>query len=86
MHTDLCGLFPESLGDNKYFISFIDDCTRKVWIYFLKEKSAAFSMFKIFKAMTERESGNRIKILRSDTGGEYTSNEFKRYSSIEGIQ
>ena len=86
VRTDLCGSFFESPRDNKYFISFIDDYTRKVYIYFLKKKSTAFSTFKIYKNVAERESGNRIKILRSDKGEEYTSNEFKRYCSIEGIQ
>nr|CAD1817932.1 unnamed protein product [Ananas comosus var. bracteatus] len=86
VHIDICGPLPESRGGNKYFIGFIDDCTRKIWIYFTKEKSAAFSTFKKYKALVERESGNKIKILRSDRGGEYTSNEFKDYCNKEGIQ
>ena len=38
IHSDLWGapLTPESLAGRKYFISFIDDFSRKVWIYFLK--------------------------------------------------
>ena len=86
VHTDLCGPFADSLGDNKYFISFIDDYTRKIWIYFIKNISTAFSIFKKYKAMVERESENKIKILRSDRGAEYISNKFKNYYSEEGIQ
>ena len=41
---------------------------------FLKEKSEAFENFKIFKVMVENESGMKIKCLRSDNGGEFTSN------------
>jgi hypothetical protein len=38
-------------------------------VYFLKEKSAAFVVFKNFKDLVENESGYKIKTLRSDKGG-----------------
>ncbi|CAL8122065.1 unnamed protein product [Prunus armeniaca] len=51
VHSYLCGqMSVTSHGGNKYFISFIDDFSRKVWVYFLKEKSEAFQAFKDFKA------------------------------------
>ncbi|MGV8065592.1 hypothetical protein PJP13_29620 [Mycobacterium kansasii] len=43
----------------------------------MKEKPSAFISFKIFKACVEVESGHKIKVLRSDRGGEYTSNAFR---------
>lgn len=87
VHTDICGpLEPISLGGNRYFIAFIDDYSRKLWVFPLKEKSAAFETFKYFKARVELETGCRLKILRSDRGGEYTSNEFKTYCKQEGIR
>ena len=47
VHTDVCGLIiPTSLGKNKYFLIFVDDFSRKTWIYFLKEKSKVFSLSK----------------------------------------
>ena len=77
VHTDICGpLETPSLGGNKYFITFIDDFSRKLWVYCIKEKSAAFTIFKIFKAHVEVESDHKIKVLRSDRGEEYTSNAF----------
>ena len=50
VHTDICGpIEPASSGGNKYFITFIDDFSRKLWVYFMKEKSIAFNIFKSLK-------------------------------------
>ena len=62
------------------FVSFIDDYSRNTWIYFLKNKSEVFDKFKEFKALIENHSERRIKTLRSDNGGEYTSKEFEAFS------
>lgn len=87
VHSDLCGPMPvPSLGGRKYFISFIDDFSRKVWVCFLKEKSEAFQAFKKFKAEVENIAGRSIKILRTDRGGEYLSNEFEKYCRDNGIK
>jgi hypothetical protein len=51
----------------------IDDYTRMTWVYFLKEKSEAFEKLKAFKAYVENETNLKIKCLRSDNGGEFTS-------------
>ncbi|KAL0410575.1 UNVERIFIED_CONTAM: Retrovirus-related Pol polyprotein from transposon TNT 1-94 [Sesamum latifolium] len=86
IHSDVCGpITPCSLGKNRYFLLFIDDYSRKTWVYFLKEKSEVFGTFKKFKAMVENQSGFRIKALRSDRGGEFTSNEFKVFYEQNGI-
>ena len=57
----------------------VDDFTRMMWVAFLKEKSKAFQKFKIFKNKVENESRVKIKSLRSDRGGEFTSREFNIY-------
>ncbi len=67
-------------------MSFIDDHTRKVWVYFMKHKGEVFQHFLNFKAMVEKEKGVSIKCLRSDGGGEYFSNEFNEYLKEQGIQ
>ena len=54
----------------------IDDFTRMAWVYFLKEKSKAFKEFEVIKTLVENEIGVKIKCLRSDNGGEFTSKEF----------
>ena len=67
-------------------MSFIDDYSRKTWLYLLKQKSQAFYVFKTFKAMAEKESNKFIKVLRSDGGGEYMSNEFMDFCKYHGIK
>lgn len=87
IHTDICGpITPESFSGKRYFISFIDDFSRKTWVYFLKEKSEAFKVFKKFKVMVEKATDRHIKAVRSDRGGEYTSTVFMKYCEEQGIR
>jgi len=76
----------ESIRGCKYYVNFIDDHTRKVWVYFMKHKGEVFQHFLNFKTMVEKEKGVNIKCLRSDGGGEYFSNEFSEYLKEHGIQ
>ena len=87
VHSDVCGkINSKSLGGAEYFLTFKDDKTRYTWVYFLKHKNEVFNCFKEWKAMVERESGHKVKILRSDNGGEYTSGEFESYLKDNGIK
>jgi len=73
VHTDVCGpIKPMLTGHNRYFITFIDDFSRKTWVYFLKRKSEMLNCFKDFKAIIEKQSGYNIRTMKSDQGGEYT--------------
>ena len=71
MHSDLCTINMLTHGGNRYFIAFIDDFSRKTWLYFLKQKSEACDVFKSFKTFVEKQSGCRIRTLRIDRGQEY---------------
>ncbi|KAL0360218.1 UNVERIFIED_CONTAM: Copia protein [Sesamum radiatum] len=87
VHSDICGpIKPISNGGKSYLITFTDDFSRKTWVYFLQEKSEAFLAFKSFKARVENESERSIKVLRTDRGGEYCSNEFETYCDNHGIR
>ena len=82
VHTDICGPMPErSLGGSRYFITFIDDCTRKVWAYSIRSKEETLEVFSQWLAEVENRSGHRVKTLRSDNRGEYTSRALKQYLS-----
>ena len=52
----------------------------------MQKKSETYSKFCEFKALVEKESGKKVKPLRSDNGGEYISNEFKDFCKVEGIR
>ena len=75
-----------SLSGYEYYATFIDDYSRKTWIYFLKNKSEVFGKFKEFKSLIENHSEKRIKTRRSDNGVEYTSKEFKAFYKEAGIK
>jgi transposase InsO family protein len=53
---------------------------------FLKEKSEAFEKFKVFKALTENQIGKRLKAVRYDRGGEFSSWNFKEFCDKHGIK
>ena len=75
-----------SLRGYVYYAYFIDDYSRKIWIYFLKNKDEIFERFKEFKALVENLSEKKINILRSGNGGEFISNEFNDYCKEFGIK
>ncbi|RDX68217.1 hypothetical protein CR513_52817, partial [Mucuna pruriens] len=86
IYSNVCGLMESiSLGGNHYFIFFVDNFSRKLWVYLIKRKGEAFEVFKRFKAMVEKQCGWSIKILRIDGSGEYTSHDFHSYCDKEGI-
>jgi hypothetical protein len=64
----------------------IDDYSRLTWVAFLKEKDEAFEKFKIFKAVTENQTGKKLKVVRSNKGGEFMSSEFKEFCDKPGIK
>lgn len=87
VHTDLCGpMETPSAGGAKYFITFIDDYSRKVYVYFLKNKMDIKSVFQKFKEEVENELERKIKIVRSDNGKEYCNNEFSVFLAASGIK
>ena len=87
VHTDVWGPSPvSSLVGSLYYVTFIDDSTRKLWVYFLKKKSEVFDTFRKWKAMVENETGLKIKRVRSDNGGEYRDNRFREFCANNGIK
>ena len=86
VHTDVWGPSQvSSLDGSRYYVTFIDDATRKTWIYCIQNKYDVFNIFKKWKALVEIETGKKLKCLRSDNRGEYCSKEFDRYCSEHGF-
>jgi hypothetical protein len=72
IHTDIFGPFPvKSVNDFDSFITFTDDFSRYGYIYPIKERSEALDKFKVFKTEVENQHNIKIKIVKSDRGGEY---------------
>jgi len=68
-----------------YFFIFIDDFSRKTHVYLFKAKGETFEKFKQYKALVENEIGHKIKVLRSDNGGEFVSKKFDAFLAECGI-
>ena len=76
----------QSLGGASYFVTFIDDATRKVWAYAMKSKDETFSCFKKFVSIVETQSGKKLKALRSDNGGEYRASTLPKSLKTSVLQ
>lgn len=87
IHSDLMGpMETKSIGQAKYILTFVDDFTKKVFVYFLRSKSDVLAMFIEFKVYVENQTEKKIKIFRTDNGTEYCSNEFNKFCKASGIQ
>ena len=76
VHSDVCQMPQLSMGGHEYVVTFIDDATRKVWVYFIKRKDEVFGAFQNFVALVENQTSKKLKCLHSDNGGEYVSKIF----------
>src|SRR5271169_588993 len=87
VYSDVCGPWPtRSLGGGRYFVTFIDEAGSFTNLYVIRRKSEVFQKFKVYKAWAENQTGRKIKIHRSDNGGENESSEFRTYLQDAGIQ
>ncbi|KAM0046764.1 putative RNA-directed DNA polymerase [Helianthus debilis subsp. tardiflorus] len=86
IHTDVCGPFRTMTRNHeRYFVTFIDDYSRYAYVYLMKHKHETFEKFKEFQNEVENQLTRKIKILRSDRGGEYLSLEFLNHLKECGI-
>lgn len=86
IHSDLCGpMHISSFGNSRYMLTFVDDFSGKLFVYFLKNKSETFTKFKEFKIMIEKRTDKFIKTFRTDNGGEFCSGEIEHFLTISGI-
>jgi transposase InsO family protein len=86
IHSDVWGPSPvSSICGYKWFVLFIDDCTRMIWIYLLKGKEEVGHVFKNFLTMIQNQFGKNIKYFRSDNGGEFLNRSLKDCFINKGI-
>jgi transposase InsO family protein len=85
IHSDVWTTKTESIGGCKYYVSFIDDHTRKVWVYFMKHKG---EVFQHFESQSNGGGGERCEhqVPEVQWRGKYFSNEFNEYLKEHGIQ
>jgi hypothetical protein len=74
-----------SLSGHRWFVTFIDCCTRRTWVYLTKTKSEVFSYFQSFQKMICTQFDAKVKILRTDNGTEYMEGGFRAYLDSHGI-
>lgn len=87
VHTDVNGpMEVESIGGPRFVVTFIDNFTRKVFIYLIRQKSDVFERFLEFKNYVELQTECKIKRVRSDNGTEYTCNRFVEFFKKTGIK
>ncbi|WVZ65497.1 hypothetical protein U9M48_014849 [Paspalum notatum var. saurae] len=87
VHGDICGLVtPTTPSGSWYFLLLVDDLSRYMWLSLLASKDQAPAAIRKFKAAAELESGCKLKVLRTDRGGEFTSIEFGAYCAEQGVQ
>ncbi|SGY14895.1 BQ5605_C013g07155 [Microbotryum silenes-dioicae] len=86
VHSDVLSFPEESLSHKRYLVAFIDDFSRKTWVYPIGHKSKVFQTFKDWLLEIKNATGCRVKTLCSDNGGEYVSTAFNGYCVARGIR
>ena len=66
-------------------LTIINDFSRKVWVFFLKQKSDVFSTFKDWKTMIKKKAGRQVKCLCTDNRLEFCFDKFNTLCKKEGI-
>ncbi|GFW49817.1 retrovirus-related Pol polyprotein from transposon TNT 1-94 [Trichonephila clavipes] len=87
LHMDLCGPMPtESQGGNKYFLSIIDDYSRKVTVFPIRNKSDVFHTFIRFQKRAERFLSKKVIVVRTDGGLEFCNKDMDNFLTELGIK
>ena len=86
VHSDVWGPAPIStLNGMRWYVIFVDDCTRMTWVYLLKKKSDVSSVIRLFHQMILTQFGMSIKVLRLDNEGEYLNQELTDFMGSVGM-
>jgi hypothetical protein len=76
----------EALVEIVIVLFFLDDYSRYIWVFFLSDKSNAFSIFKGFAKRAENEFDFKIKNIISDNGFEFKNSRIEDYCNDKGVK
>ena len=86
VHSDVWGpTKSESMGVIYYFVTFVDDFSKRTWVYVMKSKKDAFNVFLKWKNMVETQTGKKIKHLKTDNGDEFCNDRILKLCQYEAI-
>ncbi|KAG7578952.1 Ribonuclease H-like superfamily [Arabidopsis thaliana x Arabidopsis arenosa] len=85
VHSDVWTSPCLSRENQKYFVTFIDEKSKYTWLTLLPSKDRVLEAFTNFQNYVTNHYNAKIKIFRSDNGGEYTSHAFKQHLAKHGI-
>jgi len=87
IHSDISGPYNSSINNKKYFVTFMDEFSRKVWIYTLKSNAEAPELIvEFFKYLNNQFEEYNIKIFKSDGGKEFKNKTVNKYCKENGIE
>ncbi|CAL9005654.1 unnamed protein product [Prunus brigantina] len=85
VHSDVWGLARVTSNGFRWFVTFIDDCTRLTWVFLLKNKHDVASILPEFCTMVSTQFHAQVKVFRTDNGGEYVNNTLASFFLAQGI-
>jgi transposase InsO family protein len=87
VHTDISGPIPTpSFSSAWYILTFIDDYTRRTWVYFITLKIEVFNLFVAFKPLVENQFRHLMKRIHTDNGRKYVNKKFIEVCSTHDMQ
>lgn len=87
IHSDIMGpLTPVSNDNYRYILTFIDEFSRKPWVFLMKDKSEATNIILDFLKYLDNHFNNKVKFFKSDNAKEYNNSRIKKYCKKMGIK
>ncbi|SGY38360.1 BQ5605_C003g02007 [Microbotryum silenes-dioicae] len=86
LHVDVAQMPRPTFGGHRYMLVIIDDFSRKHWCILLALKSDVFPRLRDWILEVENATGNKVKTIRSDNGGEFTLRNFVDFCTSKGIR
>lgn len=86
IHTDVKTMDTPGYNGEKYFVVFVDDFSNIAQVYPINRKSEVFTKFTSYVNYVENLTGNRVREVRCDNGGEYLNRDFYAFARNKGFR